>query len=251
LAFSEKEHYIPAHPAPDLTSLGEKTPARKLRNAFETVDLAKIFNSGHFMSRGDARGVRFWGPLIALFSGMRLNQICQLDIGDIKRSSSGVWYFDINADDDTKSVKNDRSARRVPVHSKLIELGFVNFVEGERKRRASGKLFKDLKRTEVRNYGAAVSKWFNRTFLRNADVKSSKNGFHSFRHTFKDALTRARIYQDVIDALGGWNTIRSGSSGLYGNGPSLDELAAETEKVSYPGLDLSHLYDMTAKAKAP
>ena len=131
----------------------------------------------------------------------------------------------------------------MPVHSELIKLGFLRFVDDERKRRASGKLFEGVKRTEVRNYGASFSKWFNRTFLRNATVKSSKNGFHSFRHTFKDALTRARIYQEVIDALGGWNTIRSGSSGLYGNGPSLGDLANEIEKVSYPGLDLSHLYD--------
>lgn len=242
LDFAVKDGYISTNPAQDLMPLGEKVPARKAREAFGTEDLAKIFSCGHFVSRADVEGERFWAPLIALFSGMRLNEICQLDLSDIKRSASGVWYIDVNADDASKSVKNDRSARCIPVHSELIKLGFLDFFEQQRKRRASGKLFEGVKRTEVRNYGASFSKWFNRTFLRAAKVKSAKNGFHSFRHTFKDALTRARIYQDIIDALGGWNTIRSGSSGLYGNGPGLDDLAMEIEKVSYPGLDLSHLH---------
>jgi integrase len=241
--FAVKDGYISTNPAQDLMPLGEKAPARRAREAFEKEDLTKIFSIGQFASRMDDEDERFWAPLVSLFSGMRLNEICQLDLSDIKRSPSGVWCIDINADDDTKSVKNDRSARRVPIHSELIKLGFLKFVERQRSKRASGKLFEGVKRTEVRNYGASFSKWFNRTFLRTAKVKSSKNGFHSFRHTFKDALTRARIYQDVIDALGGWNTIRSGSSGLYGNGPSLEDLAIEIEKVCYPGLDLSHLYD--------
>ena len=75
-------------------------------------------------------------------------------------------------------------------------------------------------------------------------MKSEKKNFHSFRHVFKDALTRARVHPDFTDALGGWNTIRWGASGVYGNGPSLDDLATEVEKVSYPGLDLSHLHDI-------
>lgn len=249
LSFAEKEQYISSNPAHDLTPLGEKAPARKARDAFETEDLAKIFHADHFASRSDARGERFWAPLISLFTGMRLNEICQLDIPDIKQSASGVWYIDINADDDGKSVKNERSARRVPIHQELLKLGFLNFVEEERERRASGKLFEGVKKTKVRNFGAATSKWFNRTFLRNAGLKSSKNGFHSFRHTFKDALSRARVHHQFIDALGGWNTILSGSSGIYGNGPSLDDLAAEIEKISYPDLDLSHLYGTAMKAR--
>lgn len=59
---------------------------------------------------------------------MRLNEICQLDLSDIRKSATGVWYIDINADDDTKSVKNDRSARCIPVHSELSKLGFLNFL---------------------------------------------------------------------------------------------------------------------------
>jgi integrase len=241
LGFAEKENYITSNPAYDLTPLGEKVPRKKARNAFQTEGLTKIFRADHFASRSNTRAERFWCPLIALFTGMRLNEICQLDISDVKRSTSGVWYIDINVNDETKNVKNELSERKVPVHSELKKLGFLSFVDMERKRCTSGKLFEGIKRTDVTNYGASVSKWFNR-FLRNTEVKSPKNSFHSFRHNFKDALSRARIYQDFIDALGGWNTIRSGSSGSYGDAPSLDDLATEIEKVSYPGLDLSHLY---------
>ena len=223
--------------------LGEKTAARRARDAFSLEELSKIFRTPPYSDQPEKRGVRYWAALIGLFTGMRQNEICQLNIGDIKKSTSGIWFIHVIDDDETKNVKNDRSRREVPVHSELIKLGLVNFVERERQLRASGKLFEGVRKTEVRNYGARLSRWFNETFLVQAKVKSSKNGFHSLRHTFKDALTRAEIYQDVIDALGGWNTIRSGSSAIYGNGPSVDQLASHIEKVSYPGLDLSHLYD--------
>jgi hypothetical protein len=31
-----------------------------------------------------ADGARFWVPLIALFCGMRLNEICQFDVADVR-----------------------------------------------------------------------------------------------------------------------------------------------------------------------
>ena len=46
----------------------------------------------------DARSAaRYWIPLIALFTGCRLNEICQLYLNDI-RCDNGQYYFDINDD---------------------------------------------------------------------------------------------------------------------------------------------------------
>jgi hypothetical protein len=41
------------------------------------------------------RDARFWLPLIAVFSGMREEEICQLQLEDV-REEAGIWFMDIN-----------------------------------------------------------------------------------------------------------------------------------------------------------
>jgi integrase len=42
------------------------------------------------------RRSRFWIPLIALFSGMRLNEICQMDTADVQEIE-GTLCFSVSA----------------------------------------------------------------------------------------------------------------------------------------------------------
>ena len=113
----------------------------------------------------------------------------------------------------------------------------------EQKQRGTGKLFEEVRRAPDRNYGYLLSRWFNQTFLKNAKAKTSKKSFHSLRHSFRDALRRARTPQDAVDQLGGWNSNgRAATSENYGDGLRLSDLALEVERISYPGLDLSHLH---------
>jgi integrase len=182
------------------------------------------------------RGTRFWVSLIALFSGMRLKEICQLDVSDIRQSKGGCWYFSVN-DEGEKSVKNEPSKRNIPIHPELIKLGLLNFVQPEANR---GKLFKDLRISKQRYWSERMSRWFN-GFLSHLGIKSKQIVFHSFRHSFKDALRRAEMPTAIEDALGGWSSLK-GSSKNYGDGYSVDQLAEYIEKVTYDGLDLSHLH---------
>ncbi len=244
LAFAVSEEHIKANPFPDLRALGEKTPAKRARNSFDADDLDKIFSIEPFVASSKKRwNERYWAPLIGLFTGMRLNEICQLDIADVRQSTDKIWYIDINDEAEDKSVKNDGSHRQLPVHSELIKLGFVRFVLEERKRRGTGKLFEGIRKRPDGNYGHDLSKWFNRTFLKLAKVKTAKKSFHSLRHSFRDALSRGDVRQQFVEAFGGWNASQHGVSSNYGDGPTLFEKAKELEKVSYPELDLSHLYD--------
>jgi integrase len=68
-----------------------------------------------------------WGPLIGLYTGARLGEITQLRIADI-RQQDGIWCFDLN-EDDGKKLKTDGSKRLVPMHSKLMEHGFLDYVQ--------------------------------------------------------------------------------------------------------------------------
>jgi hypothetical protein len=64
--------------------------------------------------------------------------------------------------------------------------------------------------------------------------------FHSFRHTFEDGVRDIpNVNKEWRDALQGHG--ETGVSGEYGLGVRLQRLFEVLEKLSYPGLDLSHL----------
>ncbi len=111
-----------------------------------------------------------WGSLIGLFTGARLNEICQLDIADIQEDDGG-WFFDITDEGGNKKrVKANASRRKVPVHSELIRLGLLDFVEA---RSSKQRLFYDYSYNSNGGYGRNLSRWFNETtFLPKLGIQS-------------------------------------------------------------------------------
>ena len=95
-------------------------------NALFQTPLWRGCQSPHRRSKpGDLiiRDEKFWLPLIAVFSGMRQEEICQLRAHDL-REEEGVWVFDVNARGGNQ-VKNSNAVRLVPIHEQLIALGLV------------------------------------------------------------------------------------------------------------------------------
>jgi integrase len=84
-------------------------------------------------------------------------------------------------------------------------------------------------------------KRFRDTFLPQAVELRPRQPFYSLRHSFRDALRRAEASADILKALGGW-TQGAAVSDAYGEGLSPDDLKDAVARLSYPGLDLSHLY---------
>ncbi|MCB2128212.1 MAG: hypothetical protein KDE03_03845 [Rhodobacteraceae bacterium] len=66
-----------------------------------------------------------WGTLLGLFTGARLNEICQLELADVQRED-GIWFLNITdeGDDTRKRVKAKASRRKVPIHSELLRVDF-------------------------------------------------------------------------------------------------------------------------------
>ncbi len=77
----------------------------------------------------------------------------------VKRKNSSVYHYRIIAPTDLKSV----SERVIPIHPKLIELGFLNFVK-EQKKKNSQRLFSHLK-LDSDGYIKNVSRFFNVKWL--------------------------------------------------------------------------------------
>ena len=72
----------------------------------------------------------YWGALIAVYTGARRNEIAGLLPEDVKQDkATGIWYFDITDEEEGKALKTSAAKRIVPVHSHLINLGFLDFLE--------------------------------------------------------------------------------------------------------------------------
>ena len=122
------------------------------------------------------RRARFWIPLIGLFSGLRLNEICQLDLADILLLD-GVLCFTITSgtseSQSQKRVKNLASERIVPVHAELRRCGFENYIT-ERRKNDGAKLFPELKIGSTGYHSKAMSQWFIRTLPPTATERSAQ-----------------------------------------------------------------------------
>jgi hypothetical protein len=90
---------------------------------------------------------------------MRLNEICQLDVADIRQSDARTWFIPVTDEGADKSLKTDHSKRDVPLHPDLERMGFLDFVQARRVK--STKLFSDLKRTSRGYHSERMSRWFS------------------------------------------------------------------------------------------
>jgi len=192
-----------------------KTRAADQKLAFTCEELGKLFNSNDYIRGQHRTASRFWVPLIALYSGARLNEICQLSINDIKiEKESGRWVFDFNENLDVpyKSLKRPHHARLVPIHKKLIALGFLEYAQlvGRKQKR----IFPELEyQSGVNKYGNAIQRWFNRTYkISHCGIHTEKTSFHSLRHTVIHHLATVHGVQEnqVASGLG-----QSPSGGVY------------------------------------
>ena len=150
------------------------------------------------------RDAKYWIPLIALWSGMRLDEIGATRTDEVKHDlEHDIWYFDLTSRPlrGARRVKNPQSQRRIPLHRKLIDLGFIDYVQ------AQGEwLFPDLPHDGAgpSDTTKQFSKWFGRWWRANGLLDPAKNqDFHSLRHSFKDECREARIAEDVHDRLTG------------------------------------------------
>ncbi len=151
-----------------------------------------------------------------------------------------MWGILVQDDENLGQRIKSQSARRfVPIHPELERLGFIALTE---KLRVSGgiRLFPELRPDGTGYFSGHFSKWFAR-YLDRIGIISPKITFHSFRHSFADALRQADISPERQDMLGGWKRTTS-TRGVYGSGLRA-ELYGDICKISYPGLDLTHLYE--------
>lgn len=149
------------------------------------------------------------------------------------RSEDGIWYFDINNEGETKSLKTEAAKRKVPIHPDLIEYGFLEFYEEARgKRKAGERLLDELTYSKAHKWGRKLNQWFNDQFLEALGVKTELKSFHSLRHTVITKLGKAGVPLPIIQSLVGHeaNTV---TTSVYTHGYTLQQLQDGINKLKY------------------
>jgi integrase len=215
LKWAVRRGYVAANYAEGLT-ITKKGKASEEREAYSTEDLVKLIQSllagGVKMRMTDPE--RFWIPILGLYSGARLNELCQLLLVDIKEDAgSGIICFDINAQGE-KTLKNEASRRVVPIHPILLELGFMDYIM-EMRGRGELQLWPTLKKKRG-GFSQDFGKWFQR-WNRQFVSKNPKRVFHSLRHSLADNLKQRGVDGNIIAEILG-HSLGSMSLGRYGKG---------------------------------
>ena len=175
----------------------------------------------------------YWCLLCLAFTGARRAEIAQLLRSDV-REIDGVWCFSLEESEEgegeetKKALKNAPSKRIVPLHSQLIEAGFLKWLEQQP---GEGRVFPLLCDA---GFGK-ITLWFSYFLLKNG-LKVPALSLHSFRHTLTVKLELARTHPSLMRRLLGHSLGNDVESRVYLGSLTYDvkELQTALEAVKFP-----------------
>ncbi|MCD8566372.1 MAG: site-specific integrase [Alphaproteobacteria bacterium] len=188
-------------------------PNKKKNNRYEYFKKEQVATMLEELAKGKNgladTETKYWGTLIAIYTGARRNEIASLMPGDIKEYE-GIWYFDITDEEESKKIKTDAARRFVPVHSYLLDRGFLEYVEKARNfkpapmhKGKTPRLLYDMTYHEKENWGRKLGRFVNELFLPKLALKDEKHVLHSLRHSFITYMNIAGVTPSSIKAIVG------------------------------------------------
>ena len=248
--FAKERRYVAHNDAANLRPKGKATPAQARRRPFAPSQLKTIFTAPIYTGcvddeRGYAkvgpnhpRRSRFWVPLIALFTGLRMEEIFQLTPSHNKMGHDNLPFLLISPE---MKVKTENGFREVPLHRELLRIGLMAHVANRRRYGDSALLFDDVPPASDGYRSTNFSKRFA-TFLKSRGIRDDprRTCFHSYRHNFRDALRQPNANPDFVREAGGWAS--RDTSDIYGDGTPAHLMRGLIDGINYD-LDLRHLYN--------
>lgn len=166
---------------------------------------------------------KYWLPLIALHSGMRVEEIAQLHKDDVCKVD-GVWCFNV------RKSKTPSGERIIPIHLQLIELGFLDYHASM----SDGHLWPLMALAKDGRHSHSFVKWWGQ-YLKLIGLKQKGLVFHSFRHTFVSELERLGVPENEAAQICG-HAHKSITYGIYGG-----KLLSPKDKLSR--VDMLRMFD--------
>lgn len=212
-----------------------------------------LFKAGPVKIRDD----RFWIPLVLLFTGARSAEIVGLLTSDVV-TDHDVPHFRIVPNKVRPRLKNKHSRRLVPIHSRLIAMGFMDFVR-KRQREGQERLFPMAEQTDYRDgatgrlmkrslSASLIMRQFNRTHLKHANATADRGSTKCFRNTFEQESTSKITSDEIRQRLTGRKVVSTAR--IYTDNIPYDpaqrsallaRLKSDIECITYDGVKLDHL----------
>ncbi|MFN1648234.1 tyrosine-type recombinase/integrase [Vibrio rotiferianus] len=208
----------------------DKRKESEQRDRWHKEDLIKLFSIPIWSEHQNVKHpYYFWLPLLALYTGARLNELAQLKPNNLKLVDNTLCIH-ISDEADGQKLKNTSSKRVIPIHKHIIELGFEEYL---RQRQGQEWLFDgllthngDLPRD---GFSHNASKWFNR--LRNQNELSNVD-FHGFRHTVADELKQNQVPAQQASSLLGHKE-QTITYARYGKDLNIELLKQTVQKLDF------------------
>ncbi|MEH6463742.1 MAG: tyrosine-type recombinase/integrase [Shewanella psychromarinicola] len=187
-----------------------------------------------------------WITLLMLYHGLRPSEACQLHSNDIT-VIDGISVIHVTNEGMSQQLKTTQSKRTVPLHQKLIELGFIDFVQTITDRTSKSYHIKNspLKSGQLTScplfhyQPSSDGVWshkFCREFGKLLDqlhfVAGKRPTAYSFRHTFIDELKQLQIEESMVAQIVG-HVYHNITYGRYGKQYDVKALKPVVDKVSY------------------
>ncbi len=169
---------------------------------FSPGELAIIFEPARFVAWAKKYPHRWFGVMLGLYSGARVNEIGQLQISDVEQQD-GVWGFSVRRRAELRQrTKNKASLRFVPIAKPVLDAGLLGYINDARKA-GHTRLFPNLPNSTGLGFGRQLSRQFSAYLKAECEISEAGRGFHAFRHTLASELERNGASMHEIAAITG------------------------------------------------
>jgi hypothetical protein len=119
--FALENEYVTKNPVISGIIPSKKSNTREQRVPFSREDLERIFDPRTYQPWSEGQPSRQFIPLLALFTGSRLEELANLNTADVFRhEESDLWCIDHNMENG-RHLKNQNAIRTIPLHPVLVD----------------------------------------------------------------------------------------------------------------------------------
>lgn len=213
LIFATEDDYLTQNPAatlpwawPHVESIAEADD--KARRTFTHEEAKSYLDAA---AKRPVTDRTRWIIILMMYSGARGEEVSQLSPDDVKKIGD-IWCLSIH-DREWRKLKTSNSLRDIPIHKRILELGFLDFVASRKGRQL---LFSNRPATgETRCYPRNADDV--RAVLRNdAKITDRRVVPYSTRHTVKDCLRLSEATKYVEDRILGHGSTANKIADSYG-----------------------------------
>lgn len=238
----------------------DKVKPKSERVRFEDEELTAMISQTTWFNEElednlQKRPERVFIPLIAMFQGFRGNEIAQLSIDSIIKKND-IYCYSIYPTSEDKKTKTENSKRLIPIHSKIIEFGFLELVK-EQKRKGEKQIFSNLNYYPNSGYWKDFGDDFNEKLKPQFVDKDYLNNekfqldFHSFKHLLSSKL-RGRVDNIQLTYLSAHSLRGNMTFDQYGKSRHGDKFDVEIlknsiEEMKYDDIDFTKITETAKK----